>query len=146
MLGSVDSGGGLRVYDRAGGRLATIEFGGSTVVAIAATHSEDRMIAVELNRAIVLIDVRTWTILDRWTGQWQDAAVSPDGSFVVGLEPWGRLHCACIRDDRFAPLGEVAMDIKAAAVALGEDDIAVVGGGEVHRATLSINCTGSSKD
>jgi len=130
-----------RVFDHSGRHLADITLGGPTVSCIEAITSERRLIAVELNNAMTLIDAATWTVLDRWPGPWLHGTVSPDGRFVAVLEPWGKLHFACLEDDRFRPAGEVAIDREAISVALSLAEIATVGGGEVRRASPTVDCT-----
>jgi hypothetical protein len=129
-----------QVFDYSGKRLAAIELGAATIGSVEATAREHRLMVLEVNRSIAWIDTGTWTILDRWPGPWLHGAVSPDGRFVVVLEPWGKLHFACLEEDRFKPAGRVAADPNAVALALAPNAIATVGGGEVRRANLTVDC------
>jgi hypothetical protein len=129
-----------RVFDYSGRHLADIPLAGATIVAIEATTDERRLIVVDLNRSISWIDIETWTVLDCWPGPWLHGAVSPDGRFVAVLEPWGKLHFACMESDRFKPAGQATADPKAFALAIALDELAIVGGGEVHRASLKVDC------
>lgn len=124
------------VFDKSGMRVAEIALSGGKIACIESTAEEQRIIIVDLNRAIFWIDAATWSVLDRWRGPWMHGAVSPDGRFVAVLEPWGKLHFASIEEDRFSPAGQVAVDDKAVAIALNPDEIATVGGGEVRRASF----------
>jgi hypothetical protein len=133
--------GNPKVFDLSGRSVADIALGGSTVVALGATGDGGRLVAVDSNRSISWIDAATWSVLDQWPGPWLSGAVSPDGRFVVALEPWGKLHLACMVRDRFAPLGQVAVDEKAVTVAVGPDQVGTVGGGQVGRASLRVDCS-----
>lgn len=130
------------VFGRSGSRVAEVPLGGGTVTTLAATADERRLLAVDLNRAAAWIDTETWTVLDRWPGPWLHGAVSPDGRVVAVLEPWGKLHFACIQGDRFRPAGEAPCDPGAIAIALPPGEIATVGGGLARRAALRIDCAG----
>jgi hypothetical protein len=129
-----------RVFDHSGKHLADIALGGATISCLLATTGERRLIVIDLNRSVALIDTETWAVLDRWCGPWLHGAVSPDGRFVTMLEPWGKLHFACLEGDRFEPVGLAAIDPKAIGVAVTPDEVATVGGGEVGRAELSVEC------
>lgn len=128
-----------RVFDRSGTPVARIALGGGTIASIDATAREERVIVVDLNRAIYWIDPATWTVLDRWPGPWMHGAVSEDCRLIAGLEPWGKLHFASMEEDRFRPMGQAAVDDRAVAVALNPGEIATVGGGEARRASLRID-------
>lgn len=128
-----------QVFDHSGTPVSRIAIGGGTIIAIDATGSEERVIAVDLNRAIYWIDSATWTVLDRWPGPWMHGAVSPDGRLIAALEPWGKLHFASIEEDRFKPADGFAVDDRAVAVALDADKLAIVGGGEVRVASLGVD-------
>jgi hypothetical protein len=128
-----------QVFDRSGAPMARIALGGGTIACIDATGGEQRVIVVDLNRAIHWIDPATWTVLDRWPGPWMHGAVSQDGRLIAVLEPWGKLHFASMEEDRFRPAGQIAVDDRAVAVALNPGEIATVGGGEVRRASLRID-------
>lgn len=129
-----------RVFDHTGKYLGDIALGGATIAAIEATTDERRLIAIDLNRTIAWIDSETWTVLDRWSGPWLHGTVSPDGRFVAVLEPWGKLHFACLEGDRFKPIGQAPCDPNAVALALTLSEIATVGSGEVRWASLRIDC------
>jgi hypothetical protein len=129
-----------RVFDHSGSYLADIALGGGSIAAIEATTDERRLIIVDLNRTVALIDTDTWEILDRWPGPWLHAGVSPDGRFLAALEPGGKLHFACLDGDRFRPAGQAAVDSRAIALAITPGKIATVGGGEVRRGSLEIDC------
>ncbi|HEY0006845.1 MAG TPA: hypothetical protein VGB17_18845 [Pyrinomonadaceae bacterium] len=129
-----------KVFDDEGKHLADIPLGGGTIASIEATHDEHRLIIVDLNRSLALIETESWTVLDSWSGPWLHGAVSSDGRFVAVLEHWGKLHFACLEGDRFKPVGEAAADSRAVALALATGEIATVGGGEVRRAGLKVDC------
>jgi hypothetical protein len=129
-----------RVFDHSGRQLGDIAIGAGIIAAIEATTDERRLIIVDLNRAVALIDTQTWEILDRWPGPWLHSSLSPDGRFLGALEPGGKLHFACLDGDRFRPAGQIAVDSRAITLAVAAGDIAVVGGGEVRRASLRIDC------
>jgi hypothetical protein len=133
-----------RVFDHAGKHLADVALNGATVVAIDSDTRERRLIAVDLNRAIAWIEPETWTILDRWPGTWLHAAISPDGAFVAALEPWGKIHFACLEGDRFKPVGTASAPPDAVALALSPNEIATIGGGEVNRTKLTVDCVGGA--
>jgi len=133
-----------RVFDHSGSHVRDIAIGGGSIAAIEATTDERRLIIVDLNRTVALIDTETWEILDRWPGPWLHSSLSPDGRFLAALEPGGNLHFACLDGDRFRPAGQIAIDSRAIALAIAAGEIAVVGGGEVRRASLQIDCGAAS--
>jgi len=133
-----------QVFDFSGKRIAEIALDGAIVVAFDATTAERRLIAVDQNRALAWVDTERWTILDRWPGPWLHGAVSPDGRFVAVLEPWGKLHFACLEGDRLRFAGQTAADPNAVALALTPNRIATVGGGEVRWASLMVECDRAS--
>jgi hypothetical protein len=129
-----------RVFDSSGTPLPEIALGGGTIVAIEATANEERLIVVDLNRAITWIDAASGVILDRWEGPWLHGAVSADGQFVAALEPWGNLQFACIEHDRFRPIGAASAAQDAVVLAVAGREIATLGGGELHRTQLTVEC------
>ena len=105
-----------------------------------ADQDERFLIAVDLNRSVILIDQSRMTVVDRWEGRWQDAVISPDGRFLSALDMEGSMHFACLSDRGFQTLGEPDKSIRANSVALGDNVIAVASGGVAARATLRIDC------
>lgn len=62
---------------------------------------------------------------------------------MAALEAWGKLHFACLENDRFQPAVQTIADPQAVALALTETRIATVGGGEFHQANLLLSCASS---
>ncbi|MDC0668247.1 hypothetical protein [Nannocystis radixulma] len=133
-----------RVVDLEGRELATIDFGGTPLSHLEANLDERWLIGVELNRAIALIDTSNWAVIARWAGPWADAAIAPDGAAIVGLELGGKLRLACVDSGRLRELDTLTTFVGAVTVQLGAVDIAVVGSGEVRRASLRVACRGAS--
>ena len=134
------------VFDHLGKHLATIALDGTNVASIDAPRNEQRLMLLDLNRTISWIDTATWTILDVWSGPWLHAAVSPDGRLVVALEAWGKVYFARIENDKFSFAGSADIDSKAVTLALTEDQIATVGGGEARWASLAVDSAASVHD
>jgi hypothetical protein len=134
------------VVDHSGKHIATIALDAANVAAIDAPGNEHRLMVLDLNRAISWIDTETWTILDAWPGPWMHAAVSPDGKLVVALEAWGKVHFARMENDKFSFVGSADIDSNAMALALTDDQIATVGGGEVRWASLTVDSVASVHD
>ena len=129
----------LEVLDAASGAVrGRVKLGAGAVMSLDADAEERRLVAVDLNRAVFWIDLPELRIVDRWAGRWQDAAVAPDGRLAVALDLAGRLHFAGLELRRFWPLGEADNIVVPGSVALGQDVIAVVGGGVAARAGLTI--------
>ena len=131
------------VFDHSGKHVATIALDGANVASIDAPRNERRLMLLDLNRTISWIDTAKWAILDVWSGPWLHAAVSPDGRLVVALEAWGKVHFARIENDKFSFAGSAEIDSNAATLALTEDQIATVGGGEVRWASLAVDSAAS---
>jgi hypothetical protein len=129
-----------RVWSASGAELGTIAAGGASIERIDASRDERRLIAVDVNRTIALIDGQSFAVLDRWSGAWAYGAIDPDGRFAVGLDTSGALHFACIEGERLVPAGQAEGDRGAAAVAVGDDLIAIAGGGELRVASLAVAC------
>jgi hypothetical protein len=129
-----------RVFDHSGQHVVDIILGGATIVSIEPAFRERRLMVIDLNRSVVWIDTETWSVLDRWLGPWMQGAISENGRFVAMLEPWGKLHFACIEDDRIRPVGRVDVDPRAVALVLAQDRVITVGGGTVGWADLTVNC------
>jgi hypothetical protein len=121
-----------RVFDLAGRQIAVIAVEAGNVSNIAAPENESRLILLDLNRNICVVDTASWAILDTWRGPWMYAAVSPDGKVVAALEAWEKIHFARLQDDRVHPSSVVPIDPSAVAIALADDQIAAVGGGELR--------------
>ena len=130
-----------RVFDASGSPRFEIPLGGGTIVAIEAAANEQRLIVVDLNRAISWVDPENGSVLDRWDGPWLHAAVSADGQFVAALEPWGKLQFACIEHDRFRPIGAASAAQDAVVLAVAGRDIATLGGGELHLTQMTVECS-----
>ncbi len=127
-----------KVFAWSGSVQAEITISGGQIASIAATSREDRLIIVDLNRAIYWIDAQSWTVLDVWHGPWFYGAVSGDGSVVAAIEPWGKLHLALMNEDRFSSIQPFSVDNGAISVALNRTKIAIAGGGTVSRADFQI--------
>ncbi|HMD20582.1 MAG TPA: hypothetical protein VKH40_09680 [Alloacidobacterium sp.] len=134
------------VFDHSGEHVATIALDGANVAAIDAPGNERWLMVLDLNRTISWIDTATWTILDVWSGPWLHAAVSPDGRLIVALEAWGNVHFARMENDKFSFVGSAEIDSNAVALALTDDQIATVGGGEVRWASLTVDSVASVHD
>lgn len=117
-----------RVVDLAGEPIAAVEFAGGTFSRFEASRDERWLIAVDLNRAIGLIDTRDWTLVDRWVGPWADASIPPSGHAVAALELGGTLRVARASAAGLEPLETLATIERANTVQLADDAIAVVGG------------------
>lgn len=130
----------LRVYGLSGEHLADVEVHGGVIVALDAVMGERRLIAVDQARAMHWIDAATWSVRDSWPGPWLSGAVSPDGLLAAALEPWGKLHFACLEDDHFKVVGHTDADPNAINVALTRGQIVTVGGGELRWANLRVDC------
>lgn len=133
--------GNPRVSDRSGKHIADIAMDGSTIIFIGSTFKEERIVIVDLNRGMFLINTANWRILDRWPGPWIHGAISPDGRFAAVLEPWGKVHVACLGGDLFNPVSEEIVDSNAVSIALTDDRIFITGGGEFHWANLKVKCS-----
>ncbi len=129
-----------RVVDHAGHEIATIDLDGATLVRLEASHDGRWLIAVDLNRSIALIDTKSWAVVGRWTGPWVDASILPSGAAVVGLELGGVLRLACASPAGLREVQTLARVERAVSVQASDDAIAVVGGGELRRATLRVDC------
>lgn len=132
---------GLRrphVVDLDGAPIATVDLDGATFSRFEASRDERWLIAVDQGRAIGLIDTRGWTLVDRWVGPWADASISPGGHAVVALELGGALHVARASAAGLERRAALATIERANTVQLADDAIAVVGGGELHRASLRV--------
>jgi hypothetical protein len=127
-----------RIFDLDGRSVATIEFEAVTITRFEASRDERWLIAVDLNRAITLIDTSIWTLVDRWTGPWADASIAPSGHAVVGLELDGTLRVARASAAGLEELEELHTLAGAQSVQLSDDAIAVVGRGELHQASLRV--------
>ena len=134
------------VFDHSGKHIATIVLDGANVAAIDAPRNERRLMVLDLNRTISWIDTATWGILDTWSGPWLHASVSPDGRLVAALEAWGKVHFARTENDKFSFVGSADIDSNAVSLALSDDQIATVGGGEVGWATLTVDSVASVHD
>jgi hypothetical protein len=129
----------LEVLDAASGaERGRIALDAGTVVRLDADARERRLMAVDLNRAIIWIDLRTGTVIGRWEGRWLDAAIAPDGSLIVAVDLAGRLHFARPAEGRCLLLGTAAAITRPGSVALDRGLLAVVGGGIALRTTLAI--------
>jgi hypothetical protein len=129
----------LEVIDAASGAVrGQVGLGAGSVISLDADAAERRLVAVDLNRAVFLIDLYELRIVDRWAGRWLDAALTPDGQLAVALDLAGRLHFADIASHRFRPLGEADNVVAPGAVTLGPGVLAVAGGGVAARAGLAI--------
>jgi hypothetical protein len=124
----------------AGGALeamATLQDVHAGVVArIDATRDEKRILIVDQNRAVLLVDGTSWRVLDRWTGPWSDGALAPGGAFAVGLAFGGALCAASLAGDRFGTPCELATQGPDVGVSVSDDAVAVAGSGEWRRAAL----------
>jgi hypothetical protein len=129
-----------RVVDLQGQPRATLELDAGTITQLEASRDESLLIAVDLNRSITLFDTSSWTVAGRWPGTWTDASIAPDGSMVAGLEMDGTLRLACASTSGMQELRTLADIEGAVSVHLGEAAIAVVGGGELRRASLRGGC------
>ena len=130
-----------RLFDLASGDArGMLPLDAGIITRLDADQDERFLIAVDLNRSVVLIDQSRLTVVDRWQGRWQDAAISPDGRFLSALDMEGRMHFACLSDRGFQTLGEPDESIRAGSVALSDSVIAVASGGVAARASLRINC------
>ncbi|MFV8752458.1 hypothetical protein ACNOYE_18075 [Nannocystaceae bacterium ST9] len=127
-----------RVVDLEGKPIATVELAGATFSRFEASRDERWLIAVDLNRAIGLIDTRDWTLVARWVGPWADASITPSGHAVVGLELGGTLRVARASAAGLEEVETIATIERANTVQVSDDAIAVVGGGELHQASLRV--------
>jgi hypothetical protein len=130
-----------KVFDLATGSapdVLTLDAG--TIMRLDADREERILIAVDLNRSIIWIDLAQRKIVDRWEGRWQDAAISHDGTFLAALDMNGRMHFACLTAHGFRPLGPLDESFRVDSIALDDNLIAVASGGVVARATLHIDC------
>ena len=129
-----------RVFDAAtGNESGLVAIGGGTIARIDADDDDRRIVAVDLNRSIVLIDPDTWLVIDRWEGRWQDAAMAPDGRFVAALDFEGTLHFASLAAGRFQPIGDAAAPPDAASIGLTRDAIGLTGSRGAARAALAVD-------
>jgi hypothetical protein len=126
------------VFNAAGDRQARIPLGGAVLSKLEATADEKRLIAVDMNRSVALIDSLDWRILDRLTGPWLHAAITPDGGLVALLEPWGKLHLLRVNNEHFEPIGVVPIPADAVALALTPGELITAGGGQCHRSRLIV--------
>ncbi len=124
------------VFDRRGGRIATISLGGGQIGPISASADEQRILITDINRCLALVDSASWRIVTRWEGRWATGALSPDGRIAVALEPWGKLHLACVSRDRIEPAAAIPVDDAAVAVALDDERVATVSSSTVRWASL----------
>jgi hypothetical protein len=131
-----------RVVDLEGRELATIELDGTPLSHLEANLDERWLIGVDVNRTITLIDTSNWAVVARWAGSWTYAAISPDGTAIVGLDFDGKLRVACVSAGRLRELDTRITVTGAATVRLGTNAIASVGSGEVRRASLLLPCPG----
>jgi hypothetical protein len=129
-----------QVFGADGTPRATIPLGGAAIGAIDATADDRRLVIVDINRSMALVDGASFAILDRWSGRWAHGAIAPDGSFVAALDTAGNLQFACLEADRFVPIGDASGDPHAGAVAVGDGKIAISGGGELRVATVAVRC------
>ena len=129
-----------RVFDVAtGDESGRVALGGGTIARIDADDDDRRIVAVDLNRSIVLIDPDTWLVIDRWEGRWQDAAMAPDGRFVAALDFEGTLQFASLAAGRFQPIGDAAAPPDAASIGLTRDAIGLTGSRGAARAALAVD-------
>ena len=131
--------GDLEVLDAATGAVRDrIALGAGTVTSLDADAAERRLLAVDLNHAVVWIDLQELRVVDRWVGRWQDAAIAPDGRLAVAVDLAGLLHFAAFTPDRFQPLGEADNVVAPGSVALSRGVLAVAGGGVAARARFGV--------
>ena len=129
----------LEVLDATSGVVrGRVGLGAGSVISLDADAGERLLVAVDLNRAVFWIDLPELRIVDRWAGRWQDAAVTPDGLLAVALDLAGRLHFAELGARRFRLLGTAGNVAPPGSVAVGQDVLAVAGGGVAARAGLAV--------
>jgi hypothetical protein len=128
----------LEVLDATSGAVrGHVRLEAGSVISLDADAGERCLVAVDLNRAVFWVDLHELRIVDRWAGQWQDAAITPDGLLAVALDLAGRLHFADLGSRRFRPIGAADNVTVPGSVALGQDVLAVAGGGVAARAGLT---------
>jgi hypothetical protein len=132
----------LRIFDTAtGNEQGEITVDAGTLARLDGDIHDQRLIAVDLNRAIVWIDQLQRRVVDRWEGRWRDAALSPDGRFVAAVDLSGALHVRCLADGGFQFLTEISVPVQPASVALSSDSVAIGSGGVAMRMTLAVDCS-----
>ena len=136
--------GNPRVSDRSGKHITDIMIDASAINVIQSSLNEKRMVILDLNRNMFLIDTSTWTILDRWPGPWIHGAISPDGQFAAVLEPSGKIHFASLEADCFRQVGEKIVESLAVSIMITTNKIFIIGSGEFHQADLKIDSEGYS--
>jgi len=130
-----------RVFDVTNGTShGAVAVDAGTIVRFDSDFEELRLIAVDLNRSVISIDQREWTVVDRWEGQWYDAVISPDGRFVAALDSSGKLHFACLVQGHFCPIEKASDGARADSIALTNDSIGIVTGGFAMRLSLDVDC------
>jgi len=130
-----------KVFDIATGTAQdNLALDAGTITQLAADREERCLVAVDLNRSIVWIDLAQRRVVDRWEGHWQDAAISPDGVFLAALDMNNRMHFACLTAHGFRPIGTLDESVRADSIALDDKVIAIASGGMAARATLHVDC------
>lgn len=119
----------------------TLVLDAGTITRLDADRDERWLMAVDLNRSIIWIDLAQRRIVGRWEGRWQDATISPDGVFLAGLDMDGRMHFACLTAQGFRPIDAVDGSFRVDSIALQDNLIAIASQGMAARADLRIDCT-----
>ena len=130
-----------QVFDLATGTAQDVlALDAGTITRLDADREGRRLMAVDLNRSIIWIDLAQRSVVDRWEGRWQDATISPDGVFLAALDMNGRMHFACLAAEGFRAIGSVDESFRVDSIALQDKVIAIASGGMAARATLHIDC------